>query len=238
MNQDALKQAVARAALDYVKERLRDDSVLGIGTGSTANYFIDYLAELRGKFAGAIASSDASAARLQKHGIEVLDLNSTGTFDIYVDGADEANKSGGDTGARGAFAQEHGRAQDDEERAGGQQRHHLPDRHAGGEAIDEDVHAQRRDERPDFMDKRVPGAQVGQADAQDKRQGQHRGDEILPEGHAGRGHAEAAIFDRGRQHGLQHIGAGKGEARHQHEDRARSGAIVGRGNLVHLKSFP
>ena len=91
MNQDALKQAVARAALDYVKERLRDDSVLGIGTGSTANYFIDYLAELRGKFAGAIASSDASAERLRKHGIEVLDLNSAGSFDIYVDGADEAN---------------------------------------------------------------------------------------------------------------------------------------------------
>jgi ribose 5-phosphate isomerase A len=91
MNQDALKQAVARAALDYVKERLRDDSVIGIGTGSTANYFIDYLAELRGKFAGAVASSEASAQRLQKHGIEVFDLNSTGTFDIYVDGADEAN---------------------------------------------------------------------------------------------------------------------------------------------------
>lgn len=91
MNQDALKQAVARAALDYVKERLRDDSVIGIGTGSTANYFIDYLAELRGKFSGAVASSEASAQRLQKHGIEVFDLNSTGTFDIYVDGADEAN---------------------------------------------------------------------------------------------------------------------------------------------------
>lgn len=91
MNQDALKQTVARAALDYVKAKLSADSVLGIGTGSTANYFIDYLAELRDQFAGAVASSEASAQRLRKHGIEVLDLNSTGTFDIYVDGADEAN---------------------------------------------------------------------------------------------------------------------------------------------------
>lgn len=91
MQQDALKQAVARAALDYVKERLQADSVIGIGTGSTANFFIDYLAELRDRFAGAVASSEASAQRLKSHGIEVLDLNSTGTFDIYVDGADEAN---------------------------------------------------------------------------------------------------------------------------------------------------
>ncbi|HSB97611.1 MAG TPA: ribose-5-phosphate isomerase RpiA [Spongiibacteraceae bacterium] len=91
MSQDALKQAVARAALDYVKERLHADSVIGIGTGSTANFFIDYLAELRDRFAGAVASSEASAQRLKQHGIEVLDLNSTGSFDIYVDGADEAN---------------------------------------------------------------------------------------------------------------------------------------------------
>ena len=91
MSQDALKQAVARAALDYVKERLHADSVIGIGTGSTANFFIDYLAELRDRFAGAVASSEASAQRLKQHGIDVLDLNSTGSFDIYVDGADEAN---------------------------------------------------------------------------------------------------------------------------------------------------
>ncbi|MDB6062433.1 MAG: ribose 5-phosphate isomerase [Verrucomicrobiaceae bacterium] len=92
MNQDALKQAVARAALDYVKTRIDATSVLGIGTGSTANYFIDYLAEIRDEFAGAVASSEASAERLKKHGIDVLDLNSTGTFDIYIDGADEANE--------------------------------------------------------------------------------------------------------------------------------------------------
>lgn len=90
-NQDQLKQAVARAAVDYIEPRLRDDSVIGIGTGSTANYFIDYLAPLREQFAGAVASSEASAQRLKKHGIEVLDLNTSGTFDIYVDGADEAN---------------------------------------------------------------------------------------------------------------------------------------------------
>jgi ribose 5-phosphate isomerase A len=91
MNQDALKQAVARAALDYVKLKIQPDFVLGIGTGSTANYFIDYLAEISDQFAGAVASSEASAQRLKKYGIEVLDLNDTGTFDIYIDGADEAN---------------------------------------------------------------------------------------------------------------------------------------------------
>lgn len=91
VSQDKLKQAAARAAIEYVQPRLYADSVIGIGTGSTANYFIDYLAPLREQFAGAVASSEASAQRLKKHGIEVLDLNSTGTFDIYVDGADEAN---------------------------------------------------------------------------------------------------------------------------------------------------
>lgn len=91
VNQDALKQAVARAAVEYVQGRLHDDSIIGIGTGSTANYFIDYLAPLRERFAGAVASSEASAQRLKQHGIEVLDLNAMGTFDIYVDGADEAN---------------------------------------------------------------------------------------------------------------------------------------------------
>lgn len=91
VSQDKLKQAVAHAAVEYVQARLHDDSVIGIGTGSTANYFIDYLAPLKQRFAGAVASSEASAQRLKQHGIEVLDLNSTGTFDIYVDGADEAN---------------------------------------------------------------------------------------------------------------------------------------------------
>jgi len=91
MNQDALKQAVARAALDHIKDRLQPDTVVGIGTGSTANCFIDCLAEMRDRFAGAVASSDASAQRLKQHGIEVFDLNSTGSLEVYVDGADEAN---------------------------------------------------------------------------------------------------------------------------------------------------
>lgn len=92
MNQDALKQAVARAALDYLKDRLQTDTVVGIGTGSTANHFIDCLAEMRGRFSGAVASSEASAQRLRQHGIEVFDLNHCGTLDVYVDGADEANE--------------------------------------------------------------------------------------------------------------------------------------------------
>jgi ribose 5-phosphate isomerase A len=91
MDQQALKQQVAQAALDYVRPKLRPDSVLGIGTGSTANCFIDLLAGLREEFAGAVASSEASAQRLKRHGIEVLDLNCVGSLDIYVDGADEAN---------------------------------------------------------------------------------------------------------------------------------------------------
>ncbi len=91
MTQDELKQAVAKAALDYVLTRISRDSIIGIGTGSTANCFIDALAKHRNDFAGCVSSSDASAERLQKHGIEVFDLNSTGTFDIYVDGADETN---------------------------------------------------------------------------------------------------------------------------------------------------
>jgi ribose 5-phosphate isomerase A len=62
-----------------------------VGTGSTANFFIDYLAEIKNRFAGAVASSDASAARLKKHGIDVLDCNSAGELVVYVDGADETN---------------------------------------------------------------------------------------------------------------------------------------------------
>lgn len=91
MDQNALKQAVARAALDLISNRLDRETVLGIGTGSTANCFIDLLADLRGDFKGAVASSEASAQRLKQHGIEVFDLNTVGTFDFYIDGADEAN---------------------------------------------------------------------------------------------------------------------------------------------------
>lgn len=91
MNQDVIKKAVAAAALDYVLARVGSDSIIGIGTGSTANCFIDSLASHRGRFAGCVSSSEVSSARLVQHGIEVVDLNSTGPFEIYIDGADETN---------------------------------------------------------------------------------------------------------------------------------------------------
>ena len=91
MTQDQLKQAVARAAVDYITPKLFNDAIVGVGTGSTANYFIDYLAEIKGRFAGAVASSDATAERLKKHGIDVLDCNSVSDLVVYVDGADETN---------------------------------------------------------------------------------------------------------------------------------------------------
>mgnify|MGYP005674826853 FL=1 len=84
LTQDELKQQVAKAAIEYVKS-----GIIGVGTGSTANYFIDYLAEVKSKIDGAVASSEATAERLRKHGIEVFDLNSVDGMDIYVDGADE-----------------------------------------------------------------------------------------------------------------------------------------------------
>lgn len=91
MTQDALKQAVAQAALDYIRPQLERDTVLGIGTGSTANLFIDLLAGLRGEINTTVASSEASAERLRQHCIHVSDLNSVPQVDFYIDGADEAN---------------------------------------------------------------------------------------------------------------------------------------------------
>lgn len=91
MTQDELKRAVGQAAVDYVLPHLYQDTIIGVGTGSTANCFIDALATVRHQFAGAVASSDASAERLRGHGIEVFDLNSTGMLDFYIDGADEIN---------------------------------------------------------------------------------------------------------------------------------------------------
>jgi len=87
MNQDEMKQAVARAAIDYVPT-----GVIGVGTGSTANYFIDELAKIKGRIDGAVASSVATAERLKKHGIRVLDLNEVGDLEVYVDGADEITR--------------------------------------------------------------------------------------------------------------------------------------------------
>ncbi|SEL24104.1 ribose-5-phosphate isomerase RpiA [Halomonas daqiaonensis] len=91
MTQDELKDAVAAAAIDEIRPRLERDTILGIGTGSTANRFIDRLADLRHDFRGAVASSEASAQRLRSHGIEVFELNEAGTVPFYIDGADEVN---------------------------------------------------------------------------------------------------------------------------------------------------
>lgn len=91
MDQNQLKQQVAKAALEAIRDDLHKDSVVGIGTGSTANFFIDALAALKMDFDGAVASSQASAERLQAHGIPVYDMNAVGTLAFYVDGADEIN---------------------------------------------------------------------------------------------------------------------------------------------------
>lgn len=93
MTQDELKQAVAVAALDYIKPKLENDSVLGIGTGSTANLFIDALAQIKGQINATVASSEASAQRLKSHGIPVYELNTVDAVDFYVDGADESNRA-------------------------------------------------------------------------------------------------------------------------------------------------
>src|SRR5262245_24763735 len=88
MSQDELKQAVAREAVRHVVE----DSVVGVGTGSTANFFIDELAKLKNRITGAVASSDRSAERLKAHGIRLFDLNSVNELPVYVDGADEVTE--------------------------------------------------------------------------------------------------------------------------------------------------
>ena len=85
MTQDDKKKAVAQAAVKYIQ----DDCIIGVGTGSTVNYFIQALAPLTDKIRGAVSSSEASTEQLIALGIEVFDLNSVGSFDIYVDGADE-----------------------------------------------------------------------------------------------------------------------------------------------------
>ncbi|MEN8769918.1 MAG: ribose-5-phosphate isomerase RpiA [Glaciecola sp.] len=85
MTQDDKKRAAARAALAYVKS----DDIVGVGTGSTVNYFIEALAEKKHLIEGAVSSSDASTAQLKALGIEVFDLNSVDQFDVYIDGADE-----------------------------------------------------------------------------------------------------------------------------------------------------
>jgi ribose 5-phosphate isomerase A len=93
MTQDEMKQAVADAALAYIRPKLYDDTVLGIGTGSTANLFNDSLADIKGLINATVASSEASAERLRSHGIPVYDLNTVDQVDFYVDGADESNSA-------------------------------------------------------------------------------------------------------------------------------------------------
>lgn len=88
MTQDEMKKAVAMAALDYVQS----GSIIGVGTGSTANFFIDGLASIKGKIDATVASSIATAERLQSHGIRVIDLNEAGQLGLYVDGADESTR--------------------------------------------------------------------------------------------------------------------------------------------------
>ena len=89
MTQDQLKQAVAHAAADYVAKNAPEGSIIGVGTGSTANFFIDALAPLKSKYKGAVASSEATRKRLESHGIPVFDLNDVADIPVYVDGADE-----------------------------------------------------------------------------------------------------------------------------------------------------
>jgi ribose 5-phosphate isomerase A len=89
MTQDELKQKVAQAALKYIK----DVPIIGVGTGSTVNHFIDYLVDFRGEIEGAVSSSEMSTQRLKKLGIPVLELNAVGTLEVYIDGADEVNPS-------------------------------------------------------------------------------------------------------------------------------------------------
>jgi ribose 5-phosphate isomerase A len=90
MTQDQLKLAVARSALDYIV----DGEIIGVGTGSTANLFIDELGKHKHRIKAAVASSEATAVRLRAHGIDVLDLNEVETIPVYIDGADEINAQG------------------------------------------------------------------------------------------------------------------------------------------------
>jgi ribose 5-phosphate isomerase A len=88
MTQDEKKRRVAEAALAYVE----DDAIVGVGTGSTVNYFIEQLARIKARINGAVSSSEASTRLLRNHGIPVMELNSVGELNVYIDGADEATR--------------------------------------------------------------------------------------------------------------------------------------------------
>ncbi len=87
MTQDEMKRKAAEAALEYVVE----DEIVGVGTGSTVNHFIDCLADIKGKIKGAVSSSEASTRLMEERGIQVMDLNSVDSIPVYIDGADESN---------------------------------------------------------------------------------------------------------------------------------------------------
>tara|TARA_R110000868_G_scaffold10639_4_gene51673 strand:- start:82052 stop:82699 length:648 start_codon:yes stop_codon:yes gene_type:complete len=87
MTQDELKRQVAKQAIEHIEY----ESIVGVGTGSTVNFFIEELAKIKGKIEGAVSSSDASTALLKQHGIPVYDLNSIDSLPVYIDGADEVN---------------------------------------------------------------------------------------------------------------------------------------------------
>ena len=86
MNADEMKKMAAQAALEYV-----EGGIVGVGTGSTVNHFIDYLASIKNQIEGAVSSSEVSTERMKSHGIPVIDLNAAGELDVYVDGADESD---------------------------------------------------------------------------------------------------------------------------------------------------
>lgn len=88
MTQDEMKKAAAIKALEFIE----DDTIVGVGTGSTVNHFIDALATIQNKITGAVSSSEESSKRLVAHGIEVFDLNNVDSLDVYIDGADEITK--------------------------------------------------------------------------------------------------------------------------------------------------
>ena len=88
MDQNQKKEAVAKAALEFIKP----DTIVGVGTGSTVNYFIDGLADMKNDIIGAVSSSNASTERLKNHGIQVFDLNEVDELDVYIDGADEVTE--------------------------------------------------------------------------------------------------------------------------------------------------
>ncbi|NNE39268.1 MAG: ribose-5-phosphate isomerase RpiA [Gammaproteobacteria bacterium] len=89
MSPDEKKRAAARTAIDYIE----DNSIVGVGTGSTVNHFIDHLADIKHRIEGAVSSSVASEQRLEKHGIPVINLNQVNELPVYVDGADESTSN-------------------------------------------------------------------------------------------------------------------------------------------------